>query len=215
MSDISRPDPMMTGAGARTLRAMRPFDFGLAVVGAAVLLLVLVAAWILRRGWGKPLTSPSDERRVADADIAFRGTIFLGGRQEDKRNPERVRLFAEHLEEGERPFYVLPCRNSTLLLTDRRLLDLKPQLVAHGAWNVMKFEGFSLDAEIPRGAASAVRRRPVPLGPGGKVVGGELLEVFSQGKTFTFVTEPYGEGLGPDDITRFLAAFESSGRTKG
>jgi hypothetical protein len=144
---------------------------------------------------------------VADAAHAFVDAVFLGGRTKDKRDAERLRLFAEHLDEGESALWILPCRNSTLILTDRRLLDLKPQLVAHGAWNVMKFEGFSLNAEIPRGTATAVRRKPVPLGPGGKVIGGELLELVAEGKTFTFVTEPYGEGLTPDDVSRFLAAF--------
>jgi len=151
---------------------------------------------------------------VADPDHAFAAATFLGGRQDNKRDPERLRLLAEHLDEAEPALWILPCRSTTLILTDRRLLDLKPLLVAHGAWNVLKFEGFSLHAQIPRGTASAVRRRPVPLGPGGKVVGGEMLEIVSQGKTFTFVTEPYGEGLTPDDLTRFLAAFESPGRTK-
>ncbi len=144
---------------------------------------------------------------MPDPDKAFEGTKFLGGREQDKRHPERLRLFADHLEDDERVLWVLPCRNSTLLLTHRRLLDLKPQLVAHGAWNVMKFEGFSLNAEIPRGTASAVRRKPVPLGPGGKVIGGEMLEITSHGKMFTFVTEPYGEGFTPDDLTRFLTAL--------
>ncbi len=144
---------------------------------------------------------------MVDPDAAFARASFLGGRQEDKRDPERLRLFADHLEEGEHVLWVVPCRNSTLLLTDRRLLDLKPQLVAHGAWNVMKFVGFSLQAEIPRGTASHVRRKPVPLGPGGKIMGGEILECAAQGKTFTFITEPYGGGLTPDDISRFLAAF--------
>ena len=151
---------------------------------------------------------------MAAPDRAFEEAVFLGGRQEGKRDPERLRLFSDHLEAGERVGFVLPCRNSTLVLTDRRLLDLKPRLVAHGAWNVMKFEGFSLNAEIPRGTASAVRRRPVPLAPGGKALGGEMLEIVSQGKTFTFITEPYGEGLSPDDLTRFLATFAASGRTK-
>lgn len=147
---------------------------------------------------------------MAGAESIFTGAVFLGGRQTDKRDPERLRLFAEHLEEGERVAFVLPCRNSTLLLTDRRLLDLRPQLVTHGAWNVMKFVGFSLHAEIPRGTATEVRRKPVPLGPGGKVVGGEAIEITASGKAFAFVTEPYWEGLTPDDITRFLAAFSGT-----
>lgn len=151
---------------------------------------------------------------MGDRERAFRDAVFLGGRQSDKRSPERLRLFAEHLEDDERALYVLPCRNSTLLLTDRRLLDLKPQLVAHGAWNVMKFEGFSVHVEIPRGTASSVNRRPVPLGPGATVVGGEMLELTARGKAFTFVTEPYGDGLGPDDVTRFLAAFSAIKGTK-
>ena len=147
---------------------------------------------------------------MADPQLAFTAATFFGGRQDDKRDAERLRLFAEHLEEGERVLYVLPCRSSTLLLTDRRLLDLKPQLVTHGAWNVMRFSGFSLEAEILRGSASAVRRKPVPLGPGGKVVGGERIEITAQGKAFAFVTEPYGESLSPDDVSRFLAALTES-----
>ena len=144
---------------------------------------------------------------MAAPDRAFEEAVFLGGHQEVKRDPERLRLFSEHIEDREKVQFVLPCRNSTLVLTDRRLLDLKPRLIAHGAWNVMKFEGFSLNAEIPRGTASSVNRKPVPLGPGAKVTGGELLEITAQGKTFTFVTEPYGEDFGPDDLTRFLAAL--------
>ena len=49
MSGISRATLMTTRGGARALRGMRPFDIGLAVVGAIVLLLVLLAAWILTR----------------------------------------------------------------------------------------------------------------------------------------------------------------------
>lgn len=144
---------------------------------------------------------------MIDPTKAFAEAVVLGGLRGEKPDPERIRLFAEHLEDGETAQWILPCRNSTLILTQHRLLDLKPQLVAHGAWNVMKFEGFSLNAEIRRGTATAVRRRPVPLGPGGKILGGELLEITAQGKTFTFVTAPYGEGLTPDDLTRFLAAL--------
>ena len=142
-----------------------------------------------------------------DVASAFRDTVFLGGRQADKRNPERLRLFAEHLQEGEHARFVLPCRNSTLLLTDRRLLDLKPQLVAHGAWNVMKFEGFSMNAEIPRGTLAVIEHRPAPTAPAGKVLGGEILEIEAQGKTFVFVTETFGEGFTPGDLNRFLAAL--------
>ena len=151
---------------------------------------------------------------MVDPTKAFAEAVVLGGRQGDKPDAERLRLFAEHLEAGEIAKWILPCRNSTLILTQHRLLDLKPQLVAHGAWNVMKFEGFSLNAEIPRGTATAVRRKPVPLGPGGKIMGGELIEITAQGKMFTFVTAPYGDSLTPDDLTRFLAAFASE-RTKG
>ena len=144
---------------------------------------------------------------MADPQLAFAAATFFGARQEDKRDAERLRLFAEHLGDGERVLYVLPCRNSTLLLTDRRLLDLKPQLASHGAWNVMTFSGFGVEADIPRGTAASVRRKPVPLGPGGTVMGGEILELTAEGKAFTFVTEPYGEGLTPDDLSRFLAAL--------
>ncbi len=147
---------------------------------------------------------------MADPVGAFEGTRFLGARERQKRDPERLRLFAEHLEDGERVRFVLPCRSSTLLLTDRRLLELKAQLVAHGAWNVMRFSGFAVQAEIPRGTAAAVRRMPVPLAPGGKVLGGETLTLTAQGKAFTFVTEPYGEGLGPDDVSEFLAALAAT-----
>ena len=147
---------------------------------------------------------------MADPTRAFANAKFFGGRQADKRDPERLRLFAEHLEDGEQVAFVLPCRNSTLLLTDRRLLDLKPQLVSHGAWNVMNFSGFAVSADIPLGTASAVHRKPVPRGPGGKIVGGELLEITAQGKTFTFVTEPDGPNLSPDDVSQFLAALTAS-----
>src|SRR2546428_10512324 len=76
---------------------------------------------------------------VGDSGGAFQGTVFFGGRQADKRDPERLRLFAEHLDPGEVVLFVLPCRSSTLLLTVRRLVDLRPQLASHGAWNVLSF----------------------------------------------------------------------------
>ncbi|HKZ63836.1 MAG TPA: hypothetical protein VJ400_05285 [Thermoplasmata archaeon] len=49
MTGISRSDLMMTRAGARTLRGMRPFDIGLAVAAAVVLVAVVLAAWFLTR----------------------------------------------------------------------------------------------------------------------------------------------------------------------
>jgi hypothetical protein len=84
---------------------------------------------------------------MRDAD-AFEETLFLG--RPSKRDPYRLSLFAQHLEPDERPRVVLPIQGGTLLVTDRRLLELRAHLEVHGAWNVKQFQGYAIHRAIER-----------------------------------------------------------------
>jgi hypothetical protein len=84
---------------------------------------------------------------VREAD-AFEETVFLG--RPSKRDPYRLSLFGQHLEPDERPLILLPIRGGTLLVTDRRLLELRAHLEVHGAWNVKQFQGYAVHTTIER-----------------------------------------------------------------
>ena len=66
-------------------------------------------------------------RRMQDAE-AFDGVVFLGTAKNAKRDPYRLSLFGTHLESDERPLVILPVQGGTLLVTDRRLLELRAHL---------------------------------------------------------------------------------------
>jgi len=97
----------------------------------------------------------------------FEGAEFLGGRLSQQSHPDRLRLFTRHLAEGEKVRAVMPLKNSVLLVTQGRLLELAPHLEAHGAWNVMGFEGFDLVSQMPAVEVS-VSDQPAPDAPGTK-----------------------------------------------
>ena len=87
--------------------------------------------------------------RMQDAD-AFDGVVFLGTARTAKRDPYRLSLFGAHLESDERPLVILPVLGGTLLVTDRRLLELRAHLEVHGAWNVKEFQGYMIQRSIDR-----------------------------------------------------------------
>src|SRR5437870_13102193 len=89
------------------------------------------------------MSGPSIGPHMRDAD-AFDSTAFLGLARSGKRDPYRLSLFGEHLEEDERPLAFLPIHGGTLLVTDRPLLELRAHLEVHGAWNVKQFQGHAL-----------------------------------------------------------------------
>jgi hypothetical protein len=87
--------------------------------------------------------------RMQDAD-AFEGVAFLGTARAAKRDPYRLSLFGAHLQSDERPLVLLPVQGGTLLVTDRRLLELRAHLEVHGAWNVKEFQGYVIQRSIDR-----------------------------------------------------------------
>jgi hypothetical protein len=84
---------------------------------------------------------------MPEAD-AFEETLFLG--RPSKRDPYRLSLFGQHLDPDERPLVLLPIRGGTLLVTDRRLLEMRAHLEVHGAWNVKQFQGYAIHRALER-----------------------------------------------------------------
>ncbi len=92
---------------------------------------------------------------MRDAD-AFEETVFLGLARAAKKDPYRLSLFGQHLQSDERPVIVLPVQGGTLLVTDRRLLELRAHLEVHGAWNVKEFQGYTVHRAFERAAFRTV-----------------------------------------------------------
>ena len=92
---------------------------------------------------------------MQDAD-AFDDVAFLGTARTAKRDPYRLSLFGAHLESDERPLVILPVQGGTLLVTDRRLLELRAHLEVHGAWNVKEFQDSPEVARAYDDAAAAI-----------------------------------------------------------
>lgn len=129
----------------------------------------------------------------------FRDTEFLGGRQSQQANPDRLRLFQPHLAAEEKVLAVMPLKNSVLLVTDTRLVELTPHLEARGAWNVMGFTGFDVTAEMPRSALGALAVEEAADTPG--LRGRLVLRFRGQGSTIEVVTE-LGGGTTRDAVAR-------------
>jgi hypothetical protein len=77
----------------------------------------------------------------------FGDTVFLGATRGLKRDEERLWMIAEHMEEDETALAFLSLKTSNLLLTPKRVLELKPHLDVGGMWNVLRFEGYAVTAE--------------------------------------------------------------------
>ena len=120
----------------------------------------------------------------------FEGAEFLGGRLSQQSHPDRLRLFTRHLAEGERVRAVMPLKNSVLLVTQERLLELAPHLEAHGAWNVMGFQGFDLVSQMTA-AGVALDEEAAPEGPGTQ--GRLVLRLRSGHEEMAVITEVAGE----------------------
>lgn len=143
---------------------------------------------------------------MSDLD-AFATTEFLGRGQLVVQDPERLSLFAQHLAPGERVRAVLPLRNTHLFLTDRRVVEFKPHLEVHGAWNVLQFRGFEPLRQIDLEAITGVDRRlGEPRRLRGQVIRSERLVLATSHREHVFETEPYGlSALTPEAVDRFLA----------
>lgn len=95
-------------------------------------------------------------------ETAFETTAFLGPARSGKRDPYRLSLFGRHLEADEDPLALLPVHGGTLLVTDRRILELHAHLEVHGAWNVKQFLGYEIAREIPRADVQGIDHRVGP-----------------------------------------------------
>ena len=94
-----------------------------------------------------------------ETEAAFDDAEFLGLARSGKRDAHRLALFARHFETGERARAVVPVPGGTLIVTDRRVMDLRPHLEVDGAWNVREFQGYSVAREIPIASISSAKRR--------------------------------------------------------
>ena len=95
---------------------------------------------------------------------AFEGAAFLGLARTSNRDVQRLDRLADHLDPEESARVLLPTRSGTLLVTDRRILELRTHLEVHGAWNVRRFAGFEIERELRREEVSSVEvlRPPGP-----------------------------------------------------
>lgn len=105
---------------------------------------------------------------MRDAD-AFAGSAFLGLARDAKRDPYRFSLFARHLDADETPLVFVTIHGGTLIVTDHRVLEFRPHLETHGAWNVKTFVGYEIARSLDRGSVADVAHevRPAADGRGG------------------------------------------------
>jgi hypothetical protein len=118
---------------------------------------------------------------------AFDDVVFLGTARGARRDPYRLALFADRLRPGERPTCVLPILGGTLVATDERLLELRPHLEMHGAWNVREFVGYGVHREIPRASIRAVDRSIVPAAGTGSRGVEDSVTIATAASTETFL----------------------------
>ena len=120
--------------------------------------------------------------RMQDAD-AFDGVLFLGTARTAKRDPYRLSLFGAHLESDERPLVILPVQGGTLLVTDRRLMELRAHLEVHGAWNVKEFQGYMVQRSTERESVRNIDHaiRPAVDGAGNRRIEDRLLLTTANG----------------------------------
>lgn len=78
----------------------------------------------------------------------FSDTLFLGAGRGMRKDEDRLWMIAEHLQEKERALAFISLKTSNLLLTERRLLELRPHLDVQGMWNVLSFKGYDPRREV-------------------------------------------------------------------
>ncbi len=142
---------------------------------------------------------------MRDAD-AFDATSFLGPARRSQRDPYRLALYAQHLDPDERPLALLPVHGGTLLVTNHRLMELRPHLEVHGAWNVKEFRGYEIRREMPRASIRdvAYRARPNPSQP--RILEGVLLLTTAAGTEEILVSRGPETSLTHEDIEALRAA---------
>ncbi len=84
----------------------------------------------------------------------FAHTRFFPTRPEVKNAYSSILLWGEHLQEGEEVRAVIMLKASTVLLTDRRVMELTPHMDDFGFWNVRQFEGYERTLDVPTHATT-------------------------------------------------------------
>lgn len=85
---------------------------------------------------------------MRDLREMFSDTLFLGAGRSLGTDEDRLWMIAEHLHEDETALAFLSLKTSNLLLTEKRLLELKPHLDIEGFWNVLSFRGYRVKKEV-------------------------------------------------------------------
>ncbi len=96
----------------------------------------------------------------------FTDTVFLGAGKGMRRDEDRLWMIAEHLQEDERALAFLSLKTSNLLLTEKRLLELRPHLDIQGMWNVLSFRGYDARREVYLRELLGFYLEPVARGSG-------------------------------------------------
>ena len=136
-----------------------------------------------------------------DAD-AFQGAAFLGPSRGAKRDAYRLSLFGQHLAADERPLALLPIQSGTLIVTDRRILEMRVHLEVHGAWNVKEFHGYvihrAIDRETVRDLVHTVREAIDEVGS--RRIEDRLLLTTAHGPEEVLVSRGSEPTLGEEDF---------------
>jgi hypothetical protein len=85
---------------------------------------------------------------MRDLRDIFSSTLFLGMTGDAARDEERLWMIAEHMQDDEHALAFLSLKQGNLLLTQKRLLELKPHLDMEGFWNVISFKGYSVKTQV-------------------------------------------------------------------
>lgn len=147
--------------------------------------------------FGRLIGSRALNAEMREIDAIFADTLFLGATRGLKRDEDRLWMIAEHLDEDERALAFLSLKTSNLLLTPRRVVELKPHLDVGGMWNVLRFEGYEVSAEVALQDIQAVRVHPARRG-------GDKLQVVATGGERAWLVP---ESSSPEDPVGNAEAF--------
>lgn len=85
---------------------------------------------------------------MRDLEEMFSETLFLGAGKGVQTDVDRLWMIAEHLHGDETALAFVSLKTSNLLLTEKRLVELKPHLDIEGFWNVLSFKGYRVKREV-------------------------------------------------------------------
>lgn len=146
-------------------------------------------------------------RAIVSDESAFERAEFLGLARRARRDPHRLALFARHLKPDEVPLAVLPIVGGILVVTDRRLLELRTHLEVDGAWNVREFTGYAVAREVSLESITDVARKTNPSESSGSRVVEDALQVASPEGTQEFVLSRGPDPVVPDEDVASLVAL--------